>query len=433
MKRIAIIALLFVACTRTTPTPLINWQTSAAPGKPAIYKFATSWCPYCARLDETVFAYPKVVEAAKQFSMVYVDGDLPASDALMKKYAVRGYPTIIFTQPNGTLVATSQDDTDPDHFLELMQITLSSSATTPDEKIYLAAVADEMAGRDVAALQKFHQALPYIAQHRHSTKSMDNAFAHILLFEVTYYKDRDPKRTQKAAQVLLQEFPNNPMLPFVYLDFAHSIQHDPELQKRILRDGVQTTLRFLKATPQSMRLQYDMAPDYFDILIEMYTKLGDTDAAQRITRQAGPLLLDRIKAANQPRDARSLFSSTIYFLREAGYYKEARYTAELAINTWPKDFLYHKRLAEVDVALLGDNLSSSKKRLKEALHEYDLAMKYAYGRNMLGVADGYSNLLIRLGRTDDAHAVIRKAIAAVDWSKNTRQRELKLKEKLEKR
>lgn len=42
-----------------------------------------------------------MVEAAKNFVTVYLDGDKPSTRPYMQKYKVPGYPTIIFLKPNG--------------------------------------------------------------------------------------------------------------------------------------------------------------------------------------------------------------------------------------------------------------------------------------------------------------------------------------------
>lgn len=352
---------IFGAACSQPPPPAISWTAEPAPGRPILYKFATAWCPYCARLDETVFSDPRVIALAREFSTVYVDGDRSASDALIKKYEVKGYPTIIFTRPDGSAIVTTNDDPDPDHFLTLMQIALGR--TDPARKIALDAA-------------------------------------------------------QKEAE-----------LPLTYLDKGKATKN-PNEQRRIWEEGLSLCQDYLRTPSETSITRYEMAPDYIDAEVELYQALGRPEAAARARRDGALLLLNRIKAAPQPAVVKSLFSPAILLLTDSGFYREARKLAGSAINAFPREPLYHRRLAEVYVASLEGDYSRERV-VKKALHEYGLAMRYGYGRNLLKTADGYSDLLVKLGKTDETREVIQTAIAAVDWSTNTRKKELALKTKLE--
>src|SRR6185503_11094076 len=74
----------------------------------------SDWCGWCIRLHKEVFSKPEFAEYAKK-NLVLVEVDFPnkkklsdeqqkANQALQKKYAVRGYPTIILLDGSGAKV-----------------------------------------------------------------------------------------------------------------------------------------------------------------------------------------------------------------------------------------------------------------------------------------------------------------------------------------
>lgn len=353
--------MIMAACQKAPNLPSIHWQTDIPPGKPVIYKFSTSWCPYCMRLEETVFQDPQVIALSKDFTMAAIDGDRPESDALMRQFDIKGYPTIIFTNGTGKEITRANDDTDPGHFLERMKMAMGASAPK---------------------------------------------------------KMMEIEKAQKEAEA-----------PIVMMETA--TQKKPVDVTQINR-AIELAQTFLETTAEQSLVRYEMAPDYIDTIVDGYKALGDTAKAEAALRRGALILLGRIQSAPQPARVHRLFSTTIAMLREAKFYTEAKNLAGLAINTWPTDYLYHKQLASVYIASLEGDVSRDR-IVKKALHECGLAQKYAYGRNAVGVADLCSDFLMSLGKTQEARGVITWGIAQVDWTTNTRQKEDKLKTKLEAR
>jgi len=87
----------------------IPWEkslTKALPkaksaGKWVMIDFSTSWCGWCTKLDQDTFQNPQVSALLQEhFICVKLDGDKEKS--LMKKYGVRGFPNIVFTDASGT-------------------------------------------------------------------------------------------------------------------------------------------------------------------------------------------------------------------------------------------------------------------------------------------------------------------------------------------
>jgi len=95
--------------------------------KPVIIDFYATWCTPCRELEEVTFHHPDVVRLAESnFTMVKVDvtkGGNPYHEELLKKYDVKGVPTIVFLDADGKerMDLRLVDFLPPDKFLIKMQ------------------------------------------------------------------------------------------------------------------------------------------------------------------------------------------------------------------------------------------------------------------------------------------------------------------------
>ncbi|PKP51489.1 MAG: thioredoxin [Bacteroidetes bacterium HGW-Bacteroidetes-1] len=88
--------------------------------KPVFLDISASWCGYCKRMKANVFTD---VEVAKYYNSnfinVAVDGEKGEGIDLAKKYGVKGYPTFVFLNPDGSLAYQTSGYHNPEKFLEL--------------------------------------------------------------------------------------------------------------------------------------------------------------------------------------------------------------------------------------------------------------------------------------------------------------------------
>jgi thioredoxin:protein disulfide reductase len=95
--------------------------------KPVIIDFYATWCTPCRELEEVTLHQPDVVQLAeKDFTMVKVDvtkGGNPYHEELLKRYNVKGVPTIVFLDAEGKERVDLRlvDYLPPDKFLDHMR------------------------------------------------------------------------------------------------------------------------------------------------------------------------------------------------------------------------------------------------------------------------------------------------------------------------
>jgi thiol:disulfide interchange protein len=114
----------------STGTGQVNWLTLAeglrvakSTGKPILVDVSTDWCGFCKKLDrETLSAPPVAAFLSSNFVSVKVNAeDGSEGQQLAAKHNVRGFPTTLVLDANGTLLKSIVGFKSADKFLGLLQ------------------------------------------------------------------------------------------------------------------------------------------------------------------------------------------------------------------------------------------------------------------------------------------------------------------------
>jgi thiol:disulfide interchange protein len=91
-------------------SPQVGIDRAKDSGKPLLIYFTAEWCGPCHVLEAEVFAYPVLAAgindryiAVKVTDRMQEDGrNTPEVAALEQRYSVRGFPTVVVADPNGS-------------------------------------------------------------------------------------------------------------------------------------------------------------------------------------------------------------------------------------------------------------------------------------------------------------------------------------------
>ncbi len=97
-----------------------------AQGKPAMLFVTTTWCGWCKKLAAESFHDNEIREMlSKHFVCVIVDGDTEQSTTA--KFGVRGYPHVIFVQPDGKKLGECRGYVAKDTFKKIVEEALAKA------------------------------------------------------------------------------------------------------------------------------------------------------------------------------------------------------------------------------------------------------------------------------------------------------------------
>ena len=102
---------------------------AAQANKPVFLYWGAKWCPPCNQLQATLFNRQDFIERSRAFVPVYIDGDSPGAQKLGARYKVRGYPTMVMFNAQGTELTRLPGEVDAVQYTEVL--TLSMNAQRP--------------------------------------------------------------------------------------------------------------------------------------------------------------------------------------------------------------------------------------------------------------------------------------------------------------
>lgn len=97
-------------------------QLAKESNKILFLEVSTDWCGYCKRMKKNVYSDQAVAAYYNEnFVNFSADAEKGEGIAIKQQFGVKGYPTLVFIQPNGTVIEKKSGYRNADSFIELGQ------------------------------------------------------------------------------------------------------------------------------------------------------------------------------------------------------------------------------------------------------------------------------------------------------------------------
>ncbi len=152
----------------------IRWATAfptamdqaRAEQKYVMVDFFTGWCHWCKVLDQKTYRDERVTSLAERLVSVKVNAEIETEIAA--RYAVRGYPTILFLNPDGSLRRRVAGYLPPEAFAPVVEEVMKN-----DAEVFALSSQVGAAPRDGWARLDFARALSRAGEFRQAATQLD--------------------------------------------------------------------------------------------------------------------------------------------------------------------------------------------------------------------------------------------------------------------
>ena len=92
--------------------------------KPVFLYWGEEWCPYCNRLETTVFTRDEFIALSHDFIALYLGTDTEQKIQYGDRFDIRGFPTVIVFDPDGNTLTRIAGGTDIEQYARVLETTL---------------------------------------------------------------------------------------------------------------------------------------------------------------------------------------------------------------------------------------------------------------------------------------------------------------------
>jgi thioredoxin-like negative regulator of GroEL len=382
--------------------PEVALRAAVRAKKPLLIDFYGIWCPPCNLYNENVFPSTEFRRASREFVLLKVDADDERFFKWKAHFKVGGYPTIVLTQVPSSESLISLVEVDrivgyfgPKVFSKKMKEAMARGGRSPEERLrqseseliaeYRRLIPVRLEQKDeagaIALIRKGLALLPSdpelrlreLALHK---PSADLPVREALLNEVLGRADSLPDSTLMVALDLALDLPEGKSF---------------ETRKAALSAVQVLEKRLDPATLMLRELELSLA-DLMDFKKSLLEGTGESEAVKTARVQAIQAYRELLKLGRDP-DSRGIHLELAALLWKNGQIAEAKSIYAKFIKKFPEEFTFHHAAAGMHLEL---------KELREARTEAELAVRFAYGDNLIRSMERLTKIMAAAGERDFA-------------------------------
>jgi len=319
--------------------------------KPVLLYWGARWCPPCNQLKATLFNRQDFIERSRSVIAVHLDGDVPAAQKLGTRFKVRGYPTLILFNPEGSELTRLPGEADASQVLQVLELGMSSG------RPMRALLADARAGKPISAAE--WRLLAFYSWDTDESALVPAAERPAVLRQLA--QACPPADTEVATRLLLKSVDDK----------------TPAAERPALRDRVQKLL----ANPAASRAQMDVLTNNASDLVNALGAAGSPERTALVAAFDGALQRLQADATLSRADRMTALYARV----------------DLARLGQPEDTLHPK----LPATLLDE--------VRQAAHKADTEITDGYERQAVVTAAG--SLLAEAGLWKESDALLKASLA----------------------
>lgn len=342
--------------------------------KLVLVDFGARWCPACLRLDEEILKDSSFQKATKNFVKVKLDIDHFATQALERRYAVKGVPTLLFVNPDGKEI-TRFYDYQPMPFIKtvISEVVKNPQDLETLEKMTTSNELNKILIKRYFFSEQYSKAIGLM--EKMEVKPPEYWFSKVA--EAEGLAKKDPSNKRQLIQTLksaLEADPQGTRSLAWRLSLVQNLDGEIE-KKRVAEEAFQLTQSLLNDTKLLQKsTQTDFLGEYTN-LEGFYVAMMNAevaDSANHQTQKAWSFVIDQGQKynidASKPGASLRLLSALI---RNESY-EQALKLVDSMLKKSPQDGDLQRRKMRVLFGL---------KRYPEAIQEGEQALRNSYGAN----------------------------------------------------
>lgn len=352
--------------------------------------FAAKWCPPCIRLEHEVFPTKVFQAAIKNYVFLTLDVDKEENFAVMEKYGIKAFPTLVVINSEGEELARFLDFQEAHSFAQnLTQINKNRPQALTELK-------QKAQGGDAAAslalAEAYYKALNYPEAVTWFEKANVKT-EHFHESKIATFEDEGGRAYQKALTEAFEKYPDY----FFAVDWRISLAktYDKDLKK------MNQLLEEAKLAAQQWIQHPQLMPEIAGLEVsEMWSKVAEIESLLKNDKASKEAWNKAVEAAAQAKPSVQKPMHMIYLIAYMKEVKDLKEIEPLILKlekAYPHEFTYVQRHAK---------LLLDKGEAKRALPVAQKAFNMSYGWNRLNIGLLLAKIHKELGDKEKAKTVL---------------------------